>query len=274
MPTVESKSITIDRSNVTQYVTANGVTLDTSYLGNDVAFRSSKKTGYAVLNDAAKAVLYPNASAHPLKADSTMQIGASTKNNNNYVELQFGGTAVHHQLCANANETKTDLTDSAITGSTSSTEIRYKVNINSLFVAAIVTHTILTLYFNKYACVAIIAGNGVTSASVSNATPWDGDSVTFTATIKGGATWHGWYSDAACTQLVSTSQTYTTSAADLTLYAYATKDTSGTGIYLKQNGAYTQAQAVYKKINDVWVQQTDIATLKSELQSGKYKLGG
>lgn len=50
--------------------------------------------------------------------------------------------------------------------------------------------------------------------------------------------------------------------------------TSGTGIYLKQNGAYAQAQAAYKKVGGVWVQQTDIATLKTEMQSGKYKLGG
>ncbi len=49
-------------------------------------------------------------------------------------------------------------------------------------------------------------------------------------------------------------------------------DASGTGIYLKQNGAYTQAQAAYKKVNGVWVQQTDIATLKTEMQPGKYKV--
>lgn len=51
-------------------------------------------------------------------------------------------------------------------------------------------------------------------------------------------------------------------------------DTSGTGIYLKQNGAYTQAQAAYKKVNGVWVQQTDTAALKTEIQTGRYKYGG
>lgn len=60
----------------------------------------------------------------------------------------------------------------------------------------------------------------------------------------------------------------------LTVEYEPVSDTSGTGIYLKQNGAYTQAQAAYKKVSGAWVQQTDIATLKTEMQSGKYKLGG
>ncbi|MGN1115959.1 MAG: hypothetical protein ACI4TH_05290, partial [Candidatus Ornithomonoglobus sp.] len=88
MPSAEGRTIEIARSNVTQYMTADNITLDTSYLGYDVAFRSSAKTGYAVFNDAAKAVLFPNASAHPVEADSTMSIGASVSNSNNYVELQ------------------------------------------------------------------------------------------------------------------------------------------------------------------------------------------
>lgn len=51
-------------------------------------------------------------------------------------------------------------------------------------------------------------------------------------------------------------------------------ETTATGIYIKQNGAYTQAQAAYKKVNGVWVQQTDIAALKTEMQTGRYKYGG
>lgn len=149
MPTVASRSITIERSNVKEYVTAHNLTLDTEYLGNDCAFRSAAKTGYATLNAAAKAILFPNATAQPVKANSTMQIGASINSSNNYVELQFGGTAVHHQLCSNANETKTGLTNAAITGAAQGTEIRYMVHINNLFVAAIVTHVSLSLYFNR-----------------------------------------------------------------------------------------------------------------------------
>ena len=261
MATVEGRTLTIARSNVTQYMTAENITLDASYLGYDVAFRSSAKTGYAVFNDDAKAVLFPNASAHPVKADSTMSIGASVNNHNNYVELQFDGISVHHQLCSNANETKTGLTDAAITGSTSASEIRYKMNINSLLVAAVAQTVTLTLYFNRYACSANSVGNGIQSASVSNSSPYQGDTVTFTATLKTGATFDGWYSDAECTQLVSTEQSYTVVAgADTTLYASATVE-SGTGLYVRDGGTYAEVQSVYKKANGVYVQQDDIAGL-------------
>lgn len=58
----------------------------------------------------------------------------------------------------------------------------------------------------------------------------------------------------------------------LTVEYEPVSETTGTGIYLKQSGAYKQAQAVYKKVNGVWVQQTDVAALKTEMQSGKYKV--
>lgn len=111
----------------------------------------------------------------------------------------------------------------------------------------------------------------MTSATVSDAEPWDGDSVTFTATLKSGATFDGWYSDAACTQLVSTSLSYTTTAADLTLYAKATVAVTGTGSFVKKNGAWREALAVYKKVSGAWVLQTDDA-YKTEIQNGNYKV--
>ena len=119
-------------------------------------------------------------------------------------------------------------------------------------------------------CTANTTGNGIASAAVSDAVPWDGDSVTFTATLKSGATFDGWYSDAACTQLVSTSLTYTATAADLTLYAKATRDTTGTGVYVKAGGAYTEAQAVYRRVSGAWVLQDDGG--KAALQNGKYRV--
>ena len=104
----------------------------------------------------------------------------------------------------------------------------------------------------------------------------------FEAEVASGYTFSGWYSNEACTTLVSTDNpayvttpTYTTESASvtyLTLYAKATANTTGTGIYIKQNGTFIEANAVYKKINGTWVQQTDIASIKTELQSGNYKL--
>ena len=278
MPNVVGRTLRVEYGQAETYLTASGLSLDVSVLGENMTTRLylKSKNGYAIYNSAALDVLYPNATAHPVKADSTFHAGLFSSNSSCYIALEFDGTEV--QKCypkTYDGQTPDDkgLTASAILNSTKSSTIRYHHYANSILNAVATSFLQLTLYFNQYSCVANSAGNGVETATVSNVTPWDGDSVTFTATLKSGVTWHGWYSDAACTQLVSTAQSYTATAADLTLYAYATKDTSGTGIYLKQNGAYKEAQATYKKVNGVWV-QTDIATLKTEMQSGKYKLGG
>ena len=104
----------------------------------------------------------------------------------------------------------------------------------------------------------------------------------FEAEVSSGYTFSGWYSDEACTTLVSTDNPayvatprYTTESASvtyLTLYAKATPNTTGIGIYIKQNGTFIEANAVYKKIDGAWARQTDIASIKTELQSGNYKL--
>ncbi len=164
--------------------------------------------------------------------------------------------------------TSNGITAAAVTDSTKSTEIRwhiYGANVS----AQRVKYADLKLYFNQYACAANAVGDGIDSVSVSNAAPYDGDTVTFTANVKAGATWYGWYSDAACTQLVSTDQIYTTAAADLTLYAKATAVT-GTGIYIKSGGAFAEAQAAYKKTSGAWVKVIDTAGLKAEMKTGKY----
>ena len=278
MANVVGRTLLIEYGDAETYLTASGVSLDISVFGGTMTIRLylQSKNGYAIYNSAALDALFPNATAHPVKADSEIFAAALSSNSNCYVALEFDGTEVQKAYAPNSSGKTTSgtLTDSAILNSTKSSTIRYHVYANRTTNAVGTGYTSLTLYFNQYACSANTAGNGVESASVSDATPWDGDSVTFTATLKSGATWHGWYSDAACTQLVSTEQSYSAAAADLTLYAYATKDTSGTGIYLKQNGAYKEAQAAYKKVNGVWVQQTDTAALKTEIQSGRYKYGG
>lgn len=188
--------------------------------------------------------------------------------------LQVGGTSVHRESYSSislSTRTKTGITDAAVTASTRQTLIRWEVdgaNGNNQRLA----HVYITLHFTQYSATAAIGNgaDGVQSASVSNSAPYRGDTVTFAATIKSGAIWHGWYSDAACTQLVSTSQTYTTAAADLTLYAKATREITGTGAYVKVGGQWAEAQKVYKKINGSWVLQTD-DSYKTEMQNGKYK---
>lgn len=274
MATTKSFQLYINEDNVENYFSASGGALNGAAIGGKyMTMRTTSTTATFTMNDAGRDVLFPSAAAKANKIEVWAQAIAGMSSSSNTIKVDIAG-----QTAIAQTKIQTSLTEysGSVSGSftKSAATAVYTIKIRNIFHSAGVRDTSITAYFTQYTCAANTAGNGVKSASVSNAEPYQGDSVTFTATLRSGATWHGWYSDAACTQLISTSQTYTASAADLTLYAYATRDTTGTGIYLKQNGAYKEAQAVYKKVNGVWVQQTDVATLKSEMQSGKYKLGG
>lgn len=261
---IEGRQLKIVYDNAAQYLTADNCAVGVKSYGVGVVIKSTAISGYAIFNDAAKAVLFPNAVAKPVKADSRIACGASVKDKDNYCSLEFGGVEVHKVLCSNEAGELDGLTSAAVIGATSATAIRYHLHIDNLFVAGACSVGQLTLYFKRYSCAALTAGNGITSAVVSDAAPWDGDEVTFTATLAAGATFDGWYSDAACTQRVSTSLSYTTTAADLTLYAKAS-----TGVYAKSAGSYKEALGVYRKISGAWVLQNN--NIKKELQSGKHK---
>ena len=99
----------------------------------------------------------------------------------------------------------------------------------------------------------------------------------FEADLIAGYEFAGWYSDKACKTLVSTDNpaqvtTPSTGKLDtrtsLTLYAKATKKASGTGLYIKQNGTFVEANVVYKKVNGTWVQQNNPASLFNGSPSG------
>ena len=271
MATVITKELNITIDNSSTYCTADNCDLDKE----TYAFRkylNGSDDGYATLNDAAKELLFPSGTAHPFKADSA--ISCSRSGGTCTVSLQFGGTAVHTGNYTSIRQqvrTSNGITNAAVTGSTKSTQIRWHIHGHN-FSAQRVKYVDLKLYFNQYACAANAVDDGIDSVAVSDAAPYDGDTVTFTANVKAGATWQGWYGDAACTQLVSTDQTYTTAAADLTLYAKATREVTGTGSYVKADGVWCEVKAVYKKINGVWVEQSDIDAVKQELQNGNYKL--
>lgn len=222
---VEGRQLRIVYGNAKQYLTADNCAVGVRSYGSGVVIKSTAKSGYAILNDAAKAVLFPNAVAKPVKADSRIACGASVKNKNNYCSLEINGTEVHKVLCSDEVGEQDGLTSAAITSATSAATIRYHLHIDNLFVAAACSVGQLTLYFKRYSCAAIASGNGVMSASVSEADPWDGQNINFSVNLVQGATWVGWYSDAACTNLVSTDQNYSVSpTSDLTLYAKATHD--------------------------------------------------
>nr|DAI32372.1 MAG TPA: hypothetical protein [Caudoviricetes sp.] len=248
MATVVTKELSITVDNAKTYCTADHLDLADQTYAFKKYFNDSTD-GYATLNDAAKETIFPSATARPFKADS--EISCSRSGGICIVALQFDGTDIHSESFTAITQrvkSKSGITDAALTSSTRSTQIRWHVH-GKNGDSQRVKHTILKLYFNQYTMQAI--GDGVTIASVSNTSPYQGDSVTFSAVVPNGVAWFGWYSDPACTTLVSTDQSYSVSPeSDLTLYAKATK--VGSGVYLKRSGAYSEAVSVYKKQNGVW----------------------
>lgn len=268
MATAVYRELTVNYDNVTQYCTAETLELAD---GNDNAFRlyfDGSKDGYGVLNDTGKDVLFPTRTAISHKVYSSLNGSRSLGSMHGYLEIN--GVAIHSASFTSVSEqrfTSEDIIADAAFGD----RIAWHINGAYTSQAYRLHDCTIGLYFYQYSCAANAAGNGIANAAVSNAAPYQGESVTFTAALKSGATWHGWYSDAECTQLVSTSQSYTTAAADLTLYAKATREVTGTGAYARAGGQWAEAQDVYKKINGEWVLQTD-DSYKTEIQNGNYKI--
>ena len=272
MSTEVTRNLYIDYDNAKTYLTAHGVSLRINIAGTKVAVRhymNGAKTGYATINSAGMDVLFPSDTAIPHKLDLGSHIGQLISNSKNWVEFRIDGTALERFPGGTGAFTRTYTNETVSAFRKNGTFMGYH-NAPNTVNGTSYRYLDLTLYFTQYSCSANVAGNGIQSASVSDSAPYDGDTVTFTANIKAGATWYGWYSDAACTQLVSTDQTYTTAAADLTLYAKATA-AIGTGIYIKSGGTFAEAQTAYRKISGAWVKVTDAAGLKAEMKNMNLK---
>ena len=264
MATVVTKELNITVYNSKIYCLADHLDLADQTYAFKKYFNGSTD-GYATLNDIAKNAIFPSSTARPFKADS--EISCSRSGGTCIVALQFNGTDIHSESFTSITQkvkSKSGIVNAELTRSTRSTQIRWHVHGGNVD-AQRVKHAILKLYFNQYTMQAI--GDGVTTAKVSNTSPYQGDSVIFSAVVPSGATWFGWYSDPACTILVSTDKSYSVSPeSDLTLYAKATK--GGSGVYLKRSGAYYEASSVYKKQNGVW-SKIDKSSID---QTKKYKL--
>ncbi len=185
------------------------------------------KSNYWVYYDFNSSALYPNATAHPFKADFSYQLKCSYGiSSTAYGLIQIGGTS----FLSNSTSSKSyqsysesGKTDSAIVNSTRGTTIRAGLQSWNIFVDACMNSANVTLYFTRYDFSAS-AGSGVTSASVSSSTGYDGDTVTFSCVIPTGYAFDGWYSG---NTKVSGSQSYThtVAGADLSLTAKAHQNT-------------------------------------------------
>ena len=219
----KSFQLYINEHNVKNYFTTSGGALNGAAIGGKyITMRTSSTTARFTMNDAGRDVLFPSAAAIAHKVDVWAQTIASLNNSKNTINVAIAG-----QNAITTERIHTSLTEhtGSVSGSftKSNTSAVYVVKIANGFHAAGVRDTSITAYFTQYSCAASKAGNGVKNVSVSNAAPYAGETVTFSAELYNGANFDGWYSDESCTQLVSSNLTYSiTAAADLTLYAKAT----------------------------------------------------
>lgn len=218
----KSFQLYINKDNVKDYFTASGGVLNGAQISTKyITMRTSSTTARFTMNDAGRDVLFPSAAAIAHKIDVWAQAIATLNNSKNTINVAIAG-----QNAITTERIHTSLTEytGSVSGSftKSNTSAVYVIKILNVFHAAGVRDTSITAYFTQYSCTANKSGNGVKNVSVSNAEPYAGETVTFSAELYNGANFDGWYSDKSCTQLVSSSLTYSTTAADLTLYAKAT----------------------------------------------------
>lgn len=224
--------------------------------------RTSSTTARFTMNDAGRDVLFPSAAAIAHKVDVWAQAIATLNNSKNTINVAIAG-----QNAITTERIHTDLTEytGSVSGSftKSNTSAIYTIKILNGFHAAGVRDTSITAYFTQYSCAANKSGNGVKSVSVSNAAPYEGETVTFSAELYNGANFDGWYSDKSCTQLVSSNLTYSTTAADLTLYAKATINAN-----LYNVSAVAGSEITSVSVSDSIVPDGDTVTFTAQVNGG------
>lgn len=267
MAKVLQTTLQISEANVEQYCIADGLSLNTGGYAIRL-YLNGHTQGSAILNNAAKEVLYPSATAHPFKIDSFIRANKSAGSMT--ISLQFNGTSVQSETgdwgTGLKNKTKEGISDSVVINSNRSTEIKWHIKGSSTVSRFSIASTRLTFYFNQYEMRPLIGNNanGIQKVTVSNASPCYGDTVVFTPKLVQGATWAGWYSDAACTNLVSADQNYSVSpSSDITLYAKATIDAT-----LYNVSAVAGAEITSVNVSDSIVPEGGTATFTAQVNTG------
>lgn len=265
MATVVTKKLRLDKNNIENYCDAKNVSFNVA----DHAWRkwlNGSSDGYIILKDNGKAELFPTSTAHPFKADSTMS--ASRSAGTCIVDLQFAGTKVHEESYTSGSQhskSKENITNSAVIDSTRATEIKWHVHgKNGDNQRGDLLE--LILYFNQYNAQALISdgATGIQSASVSNLTPYYGDTITFSVKLAQDTTFDGWYSDSACTQLVSTDTTYSVEpTADIVLYAKATAN-----VTMYNVSAVAGSEIASVSVSDSIVPKGGSATFTAQVNAG------
>lgn len=204
-----------------------------------IASTNGKEYIYAYLNSAAMDLLFPNATAHPVSMDweedagrgsATILLNLVARNPmtpNETISPIIDNTIFDYQrpsLIDGVNTIQTDLRDDCVLNMTKSSKLGYMFHMTnaSASKALGVNSSTFKLYFEEYDFSAQIhqTAKGIEAVAVSRTIGYEGDSVTFTATMLPGVTFDGWYDGDE--NRLSTDAVYTcVPNSSLTLYAKA-----------------------------------------------------
>lgn len=245
-----------------------------------------------ILNPTKRNALFPNDTAHPVFADISCSTGRGNYSNTSSTPVKEGYYRSSDWVapCFNDNPIieyrprhydpidydHTDIRNDAILSANRGSDFELVINgnINNAHRYIVIERFYMKLYFEEYdfAALAGSSADGIRTVSVDKSIGHEGDSVTFSASLKSGAVWKGWYSDAACTHKVSDQQNYTcVPDAHTTLYALAITQETGNYLYFKRNGEWLEVNTVWKKVNGSWV-ELDEETARDILSNNNIKV--
>lgn len=272
---VETIFTVIAGQGKTYFGSTGSVSLDRNYIGASTGVSLYLgNSGTATMNTAGKTILYPKIGISPFKADILVSGGGGAQGKN--LKIAIDGTTIVDQDITSTNTYTSEthehfnLTNTAIINSTLISTIVFTLTAtsNGLFQAFSIDGTQIKFYFQQWDLIGYSTGDGV-QAVTSPGRLYAGETGTFSTILNDNSEFHGWYKDAAHTQLVSTNQTYTVTASeDLTLYAYATKKVNryNNKIYFKStsnNSKWKNPYSIYKKTINGWELQTNIANINN-----------
>lgn len=254
---VEGRTLDVQYGNTKSYYTVTNLDTDASLLGFKMPLRLWLNTsGTATYTAAAKTILFPNKYAHPVKVGLTTNLGVLNtpkismyfKADGTTIYSETGLSGTSSDLIVYRNIDIQNITNDILATITKNSTLTLTLtqastglliagclgaeNKNTADEATLGIRT--TMYFNRWNVQALPGTRTASdeansqanalpykSITVSNSNPWDYDEVTFNVSLATNGVFKGWYSDAECTQLVSSLESYTTRiTADTTLYAY------------------------------------------------------
>lgn len=193
---------------------------------------SDTDKSWVTVNSLGKSKLFPNSSAHPIKADIVVKANKEGISSGEFRYYTNGTQLINQKLGSWQTYSYTNRTDAVIVNSNINTEIKFVLAHGTLTGTNVQTIDI-TYYFTRYDFSAV-AGSSITAVS---ATPngYDGDTITFNCSLADGAVFDGWYN--GNTKVSSNQQySYTVNGSDLTLTAKATVPTTHT-VSMTYNGS-------------------------------------